>query len=100
MKTSERLNAAADLIERVGWCQRRTIEKSLTGQITGYCVIGAIEFTEPRPDSHEMDAALNVIRDYINDIGVASWNDAESRTKEQVISTLRDAAKHEEREST
>jgi hypothetical protein len=73
-----RLMAAADLIEQVGWC--RKAGRSREGICAGIAIAqaGAIDLL-PHVEAQ-------------TGWGIAAWNDAPGRTKEQVIDLLRSAA--------
>lgn len=106
MTTAEVLRAAADRIEKYGWCQGGTGEQG-----ERRCAMRAI--------SHAIDAAFNVtiatdrrspaahvakrafegarvaLMKHLNLTGgwaVPGWNDAPGRTAEEVIAALRGAA--------
>ena len=92
MKTpSEILTDAADLIERDGWRQGRGSQ--------GQCATSAIweaNRTEGIPktaQAHAETEALSALRDVINRHAIPKWNDGPGRTKEEVVSALREAAR-------
>lgn len=84
---SRGLLAAADYIEKWGWHQG-----SASGSTGGVCAMGAIlEVTDIKFHVRAMRLLCRHLGsqhiDYIPD-----WNDSPSRTKEEVISALREAA--------
>lgn len=84
---SRALLDAADYIEKHGWCQGEVF-----GPDDAVCAIGAIMATATNLGI--LDRAAGLLARYL-DIGidrVARWNDDPSRTKDQVISALREAA--------
>lgn len=95
MNTSEVLNAAADLIERDGWCQQRFHDT-----LGGWCASGAClkvsgawdgEIEDDDTIFDASDEALDVLEKRLQSY-VPTWNDASGRTAEEVIQALRDAA--------
>ena len=93
---SQILNEAADLIERTGWCQGHyaltSDGKSVGAKDVGaacFCCIGAIKAVSPTfKDSRD---AADVMVAKVGMIHV--WNDQPGRTAEEVLESLRDAAK-------
>lgn len=87
---------AANILEEKGWIQR---ERS---RGTNYCMLGAIEVaTYGRIrcflrswDDHDpvLREAVNHVQNSLDGLAPWIWNDAESRTKEQVIAKLREVA--------
>lgn len=83
----EALLKAADLLRTAGWC--RTRRRDEAGR---YCLLGSIcEISE----GVERENAIELVRNYLNFGGrpLWVWNDASSRTKEEVIAALEGAAK-------
>lgn len=104
---------AADLIERVGWTQKKYEEEifiterrwfrspKIRTETVGYCIVGAIRHVIgsddemiasdlPRPKHWRIADQLS------EEMGVGSiagWNDEPERTKEEVVSALRAIAK-------
>ena len=83
---------AADLIERDGWIQYQAGDAGI-----GYCFMGAIWFAaanrfpkDPRYGHAVLDKAQHVAEESV--CGGAVWNDTEGRTKEEVLSKLRELA--------
>lgn len=98
MTPAELLLAAADHLEQKGWC-RETFCNS-NGEC---CVIGAIQFAASGranrlAKTKKVIAALRKLADAIGlgsvpSLGdIKAWNDSLSRTKEEVIAALRQAA--------
>lgn len=81
------LNAAADLIEENGWCQGWS-EDSL-GR---HCTLGAVAAVGKPEPAEVITNAVEHLRRATGVVGVASWNDEDGRTKEEVVETLRKAA--------
>ena len=74
------LNAAADLIERDGWCQYQFTKGDKR------CLVGAIE----RAAGYETYASVLMYFQKRQRIANAvNWNDREGRTKAEVIAALR-----------
>lgn len=106
MKISETLYRAAEHIETYGWHQgyywphsdRLSIEPPY---IDGdpCCALGAIAVVEGADPTIDTTGAMEELADYVGETpaGVADWNDAGSRTKEEVLAALRGAALRAER---
>lgn len=113
MRTSEVLNAAADLIEQNEWTQREGWYGQPHAQ--GVCLEGGImaamgyrwlDLIEPTPDGEGWDPiydgllkcpAYKAVEEYLGDRLVPgdrlyNWNDVTGRTKEEVIEVLRATA--------
>lgn len=97
MTTADDLRAAADILQFEGWCQRFNMI-DLPGGRFSYCTLGAIDEAIRR---NPQDAILDVDRErdaeqamklYVGR-GVAGWNDAKDRTRDEVVDTLRLCAK-------
>lgn len=94
------LNAAADLIERVGWTQdqwARTADGS-TAQQDGsdaacFCLWGAVQHVCGNDDS-QTDDALAVFRAATGIQTYIEWNDTKGRTREEVVAALRQSAEY------
>jgi hypothetical protein len=92
-KWQQILLTAADLLEQHGWIQghRRTNR--------GRCVLGAIDFHWDQVNEVDKWNALTKILAHINLFtqdntwSLAAWNDEPGRTKAEVITALRAAAK-------
>ena len=102
MKISKVLSKAADHIEKHGWYQGyywpsptdyKWREPSYT-EGDPCCALGAIAVVEGRDPVHEETAAMEFLAEHIGETtaGVADWNDAGSRTKDEVLAALRGAA--------
>jgi len=76
--TEKTLLAAADYIEEHGWCQNRPVSG---GRVCALQALHSVKVTGV------YDAVLELERRIGS--AIVSWNDDPSRTKEQVISTMR-----------
>lgn len=88
MTTREVLLAAADEIERDGWCQGRA--HSRDGR---HCALGALGGAAP--DQMAFDSAKHVLSRWLDVSlfgGIQHWNDQGERTATDVIAALRAAA--------
>ncbi len=81
------LLAAADYLEKHGWCQY--IMEDSKGRT---CILGAILLASKKRSVLNSPVELALV-EYLND-SVVSWNDAEGRTQKQAIEMLRTAAQH------
>ena len=72
---------AADVIKKAGWTQRREIDHD--GSV---CLTGALKVCSPQPGDWLIARAVYRHRDRAEE-----WNDADGRTKEEVINYLRSA---------
>jgi hypothetical protein len=106
MKPSEILDKAAELLEEKGWCQRREMDPS-TGAM---CARGAIKraigartirldkayFLDDLREEEDHVVAMHAMR-YVKETTGADhiphWNDSPMRTADEVITSLRHAAK-------
>lgn len=103
------LRAAADVLERDGWTQ-----EGYVGPSGSRCIVGVVtkvlggddgEKSVPLANKGRMVAARRMIAEQLDDActdywyDVIDWNDAEGRTAEEVIATLRAAADSAEAES-
>ena len=82
-EVADHIEAAADLIEREGWCQG-----ALTSPEGGYCVEGALMQAPLWYASVTYEAAQ---RDLTLTLGqlIPRWNDTPGRTKQKVLEMLR-----------
>ena len=91
MTPQEVLLGAADYLEEHGWCQGVMKDKQgrccANGAMFEVSVRGAPE--EPKEYFFE---AQELLMDYTGTRTVSNWNDAEDRTVEEVVSTLRKVA--------
>lgn len=86
------LGDAADLLETGGWCQNL-----FAADDGSHCLAGAISkawglgrfATVPRLGF----LAEEAVEDYLGIQSIVGWNDADGRTKEEVVTALRGAAK-------
>jgi hypothetical protein len=76
---------AADVIEKDGWIQGRMRDKN------GYCIHGAINEVSKNRLYQRALAKLELWR-MISGQPIGRWNDADGRTKGQVLFVLRAAA--------
>lgn len=85
MSPAEILEGAADLIERDGWCQGHAMNDA--GEM---CLMQALVFTASGMcEFHKLRRILG----HAIDEPIVEWNDRPGRTKEEVITALREAAK-------
>ncbi len=105
-QAQEILEAAAEILERMGWTQD-TLARDAEGNETHpcdedvacLCMVGAMYRACGFSTAVEMPSeVLHRLRDAIfardeRDLSPAEWNDQPGRTKEEVISLLREAAK-------
>jgi hypothetical protein len=90
------LLAAADYIEKHGWCTHRARDER--GRV---CAIGGINSVSRGCENRNKISivARMKFRNYLVDCGytvypaVSAWNDSYGQTKENVISTMRDCAR-------
>jgi hypothetical protein len=98
------LRDAAQYLTDHGWCQR-LFTANHTDQYPAACALGAIAvaafgepvddpYTTELPGWHKYDKAELALCRYLGGPwdGVPAWNDAEDRTADDVIRTVRDAA--------
>jgi hypothetical protein len=101
MTAKEVLNAAANRIEKLGWCQGsygvssegkpcRTRRMGFETDVVQTDLLGAIRFIDNREPG---DEAKSLVQTLLSKENLADWNDDPKRTKEQVIALLRKAAK-------
>jgi hypothetical protein len=85
------LLAAADIIERRGWCNDGPV-----GPRGEVCLLVAISDTMPGPWSHEKDrlreAVCAQLRRHIDHMAIIEWNETVCESKEEAIAMLREAA--------
>lgn len=77
---------AAELLEKKGWIQFRAHDEH------GYCLVGALDEADRRdwdwsPNAHWGKMIL-FVRDFLRE-PPTQWNDAQGRTKEEVLHLLR-----------
>lgn len=103
MKAKEILIEAANLLETKGWTQDAFARdangmgiKSHEESAVCFCTIGALNRVSGENVVRRLDTegnkAYEYLRDSIGGWGIAEWNDSYDRTKEDVISALRNAA--------
>ncbi|MFI0031308.1 hypothetical protein ACH4M8_18650 [Streptomyces albidoflavus] len=111
-KVADLLERAAAHIDRVGWAQGDWYEETpdLQPKDSPVCADGALTvaaYGEPRgagvhrkPDEFALhSAAVTVLIRHIGE-GLIDWNDAEDRTKEQVVGAMRAAAAEQREQAT
>lgn len=79
------LRAAADLIEKRGWCQHQLEDNR--GRV---CALGALTRVSGRAVGANAKAHL-ALENFINQkfsLSIVEWNDCRARNKEQVIETF------------
>jgi hypothetical protein len=81
-QVSLNLLAAAEYIEKHGWCQKRA--SNSLGQV---CLFGALNRVTNNLSNSEYDRVYKVLNDQ-----PINWNDEPGRTKEEVVNALRKAA--------
>ena len=86
MNIREILNDAANLIDDYGWVQGENGTFAL-----GFCAYGAVCYVARHSDQRW--PALLTITDHVNRLSVVDWNDSYCWDKQEVIDTLRNAAK-------
>lgn len=91
LNTKETLVEAKNLILVHGWIQGEAGDSS-----TGYCIMGALSVAAPEDGMKEFLAAKDAVRKSLKSRGnvtdVSAWNDADHRTKEDVLNLLDEAA--------
>ncbi len=95
---AEVAKAAADLLEKEGWVQgkhRYWDGSPCDGHILGRCVLAAFADVTPGGDKI-FSKTRSAFGNYLGVRNIAHWNDAEERTKEEVVTALRDSAWHGE----
>jgi hypothetical protein len=100
MNGSKLLHEAGALVEK-GWCQG-TEARDASGRPTtvvaadamSWSLLGALQATAVADQSthiQDIGDAMAALAELIVDPSLASWNDAETRTKLEVLSLLKDA---------
>lgn len=90
----ESIRKARELIERVGWCQKRSIDydySASTGRATGYCIYGALLYSNGGIIEPGIEAHLASMLEGPGKFDYISFNDAPGRTKDEVIDFLKRA---------
>ncbi len=100
MKGSDLLHHAHGLVEQ-GWCQGAEArdpdgEKTQVGSsdAAAWSLLGALQATtvsDPSTELQDIGDAVAALAELIADPSLANWNDAETRTKLEVLSVLRNA---------
>lgn len=95
-RNADVLDAAADYIERHGWCHRDAV-----GPDGNVCALTALIMVAPRrADGSAVSVgapfrALTVAAGLPTSGDIVGWNDADGRTEQQVLDVFRKAAKQE-----
>lgn len=85
------LTRAADLLEEFGWCQYDLGSK----EKGHFCALGAINAAVLDVGAKGRDGAMELLRRSANmspGIGIVRFNNAEGRTRDEVVAKLREAA--------
>jgi len=106
-RTTDVLAAAADLLDRDGWCQHEDRDDA-GGRCAGWAIRVAVRDVWPdATDTHRLEAEDAACRALLSAAGwkadslpgdgaprrcVTSWNDAPYRTGREIIDTIRVAA--------
>ena len=92
--TRQTLNDAADMIECFGWTQGNVINPREESCLAQTLVLAARkQATSSGAHQQFMWDAYSALYRYLGVYSVSEWNNASSRTKEQVLKVLRDCAK-------
>lgn len=86
--TRRLLDKAKSLIEEVGWYQGYFSRIDNSGQICGYCIMGALRQARDEEDLWEYSAAYHYIMDKLgvkSRVEIFQYNDDPGRTKEEVL---------------
>lgn len=85
--TKEILTAAKWILENVGWIQGNFYKMDPTGnKYVGFCAVGALQQVEHDID-YGCDKAMNCLVEVIG-VSLVYFNDAQGRTKEQVLAAF------------
>jgi hypothetical protein len=100
MKGSQLLHDAGVLVEK-GWCQGAEARDALGTATTvmatdaaSWSLLGALQATtasDPSTELEDIGDAVAALAELIMDPSLANWNDAETRTKLEVLRVLKDA---------
>jgi hypothetical protein len=108
--TLEALKSAYNKINNVGWCQYTSRKTDTDGNITAYCISGAVVSSIPNSQEGnvQLELVANRLKILINEpnlcedpkcnCAVANWNDKFERTKEEVLGLIQKAIDIEEAE--
>lgn len=87
---------AKDLIAD-GWLQGESLRKDHRGKITARCAMGALVAAIPMPNAAVLQETyfqcLSLFVEVIGSSGIAFWNDAPNRTKQDVLDAFDDMAR-------
>jgi hypothetical protein len=100
MNGSKLLHAAGVLVEK-GWCQGAEARDAHglptavgAADAAAWSLLGALQATtaaDPSTELQDIGDAVSALAEVIMDPSLANWNDAEARTKLEVLSVLKDA---------
>lgn len=100
MNGSKLLHDAGVLVEQ-GWCQgaeardaRGLATTVVAEEAAAWSLLGALQATtaaNPSTELQHIGNAVSALAELIMDPSLANWNDAETRTKLEVLSVLKDA---------
>lgn len=110
MNVVEVLTEARRKIAEVGWCKGNFVARDEEGKICAYCAYGAISWSIPLELSQPVrvgvsEGAIGKLKEVLRaehgfDDYIAEWNDAEGRTKEEVIDLFDEALARALKENT
>lgn len=80
---------ARSLIQDVGWTQGTYATYAEGNKVIGYCALGALSATHAGPEIRH-DAIMRLSKQTVqyNGSDIVSYNDAEGRTKEEVLAVF------------
>lgn len=112
-ETAEVLEAAADLLQDVGWCQGVSrVRDDHSGEVTGFCSVGAIKTASLTRPHHELlySSAVKALAQHIigedlrmmgqSAFAVVAWNDDVQQRAGNVIDAMLHTAKNLRNEAT
>lgn len=90
------LEKAAEKIRTVGWCQHKDVER-VNGKPIAYCADAALAATTESSarDRHLYHPAVIALKRAMDADWLSDWNDAQGRTKRQVLAAFSRAIKAE-----
>ncbi len=80
----QHLLSAATCIEKYGW-----VQNDIGDEHIGFCYVGAMMFA---PGVHSYSDASRKLGKYLGLSDIVHWNNAEGRTKEEVVTAMRACA--------
>ena len=84
------LRSAADLLEKIGWCQGYGIDPK--GQRCAWSAMIKSAGCMPGRPSADLDQAREYFDSYLGGSTITGWNDQKGRTLQEVLFALRDAS--------